>query len=717
MVRDSVAAAQCAAIMVLTDGRVRLLDSASTILANSTAVLTAGSQARLEWRVVGHASTGVVEVKIFLSPHAVTPTETITVTSVNTRGSFDRFRIGQNAAAAADLGPFYLDEIAWDDAAYIGPASMPVTVPLLDASVTPLTPKVNASIQTPLLDGTATVYTPNVRRGINVEFLDATATLFTPPQVKRTLGSNSAFQNDAFQNDAFQTGRTFFVEASPVLFTPSLAQTVAVPGPSGAAFAITAFQNDAFQVGGGLDGSPIVYAPQVVAGDYHVIPALLDASGTPLAPAITANNIQPALLDGVAEVFTPTQVSMQLRMEDVGVYDSPDIVWDDPLVHWDGGGLGGFINQPGVLFAPSALTFSITVGLLDQSPTVFAPSVAPKALFVGLLNGVGFLFTPTVPLNVTVNILDASAEVLEFSFISSPSPPLLDATAQLFTPNVNPIEVDVEFLDGSGFVIAPEVHPQVTVGLLDATATLFAPAIGQIIVPLLDASGVLFTPSLTPVLPALLDASGVALEPQKVNLPFVQTVRLDDLPSGLVDASPEVYEPVSVSLGQPQVINVTYIDESATVFAPRVFQGSFTIPRTRKIATYEPVLNLRADYQPILRKEASVLGVKSPITKADAWFVGEDQTFEFLSLTGGRPDDITGWTVQFRMANKQGEPSVLTITAVLTDPVAGVFQIPTVSVDTASLEPEVYYYDVSRLDSGSNQVLAFGPAHLQARVS
>jgi hypothetical protein len=167
--------------------------------------------------------------------------------------------------------------------------------------------------------------------------------------------------------------------------------------------------------------------------------------------------------------------------------------------------------------------------------------------------------------------------------------------------------------------------------------------------------------------------------------------------------------PLHTALATAAVVvnNVTV----AAPFGSSIFRG------VQKYATYDPTLSMRSSFDATLRKGASTLGVKSPITKADNWFVGEDQTFEFTVVSSGAVNNITGWTLSWRLAPAAGDASILTIAGAITSASGGVFTVTLAAVDTASLDPDVYYYDVSRTDAGFNQVLAFGAAHLQARVA
>lgn len=110
--------------------------------------------------------------------------------------------------------------------------------------------------------------------------------------------------------------------------------------------------------------------------------------------------------------------------------------------------------------------------------------------------------------------------------------------------------------------------------------------------------------------------------------------------------------------------------------------------------------------------------VISNINKIDAWFIGEDQDLEWEVFTSDDRtiQDLTGWTIQFRMAISPGGASVLTKAATVIDPTHGLCLVTILAADTASFTPAVYHYTLSRLDSGHNSVIAEGKATLQARV-
>lgn len=113
------------------------------------------------------------------------------------------------------------------------------------------------------------------------------------------------------------------------------------------------------------------------------------------------------------------------------------------------------------------------------------------------------------------------------------------------------------------------------------------------------------------------------------------------------------------------------------------------------------------------------MSLHEPISRLDDWFVGEDKDIEYTVYQDNEVDlqDITGWTIQFRMATSISGVSVLTRNAVLDSPAGGICIVQTAAADTNSLAPRKYFYTLSRIDSGFNAVIADGPCFLQARVA
>jgi hypothetical protein len=606
---------------VQTDGRIRLVDGTATTVATTpndvTGKLVAGSYARLEARVVGNAGSGVLELKLFLSPESTTPDSVTTATSLNTFGLIDRLRVGQSIGQTTDIAAFYLDDLAWDTTGYIGPQFFTIATPLLDNTQPNqvfggpvFTPKAQLSVAFGFIDGSGSVFTPNVRRGINVPLLDASGSLFTPAQATLIVTYGGAFQEGAFQHGTFQLEPKFYIDYSGQVLTPRLNVDIRLPGPGSAlGFQENAFQQDTFQQGeGGIDASGVVFTPAQVnvaaVGVKTLFPDVLDASGALFTPKVNAK-VTMALIDQSGALFTFGGSNI-ISFGGAVAWDSPDVTWDDAGVVWDsGGGGGGIINASGQLFAP-AVKERVVFPLLDGVGVLFTPTVAPKNILAPLLSGSPFLLSPVVAEKVVMDLLDAVGEVIEFDvlrYAREITPDLLDGSGVLYTPTVNPIEVDLDsVLDASGFLFQIEVHESVAPPLLDGTGVVFTPLTGDLILPgLLDASGVVLTPQVEQVRPDLLDGTPVVFEPENIFRIFPQTVRFE-FDEMFLDATGIVYEPFSVELAPPQTFDWELLDATPLVFGPRIFVP--TRPTIVLHARYDPITIKHARYVPVILKHA-----------------------------------------------------------------------------------------------------------------
>lgn len=108
------------------------------------------------------------------------------------------------------------------------------------------------------------------------------------------------------------------------------------------------------------------------------------------------------------------------------------------------------------------------------------------------------------------------------------------------------------------------------------------------------------------------------------------------------------------------------------------------------------------------------MSVKADITAADGWFVAEDKSFVFtIQSTSGGNQNITGWTIQWKLAATQGGAAILTKTATPTSPSTGVCTVTIASADTIGLSAGSYFYTLRRTDTGQRSELAYGGATLQ----
>jgi hypothetical protein len=108
------------------------------------------------------------------------------------------------------------------------------------------------------------------------------------------------------------------------------------------------------------------------------------------------------------------------------------------------------------------------------------------------------------------------------------------------------------------------------------------------------------------------------------------------------------------------------------------------------------------------------MSTEANITIGDGFFRGEDKSivFTIVQSDGTTPQNITGWTLTFRMATAQYGAAVITKTPTLTTPLSGICTVTLASADTSSLTQDgtdqVYYYDLRRTDSGSRAEIAYG---------
>jgi len=110
------------------------------------------------------------------------------------------------------------------------------------------------------------------------------------------------------------------------------------------------------------------------------------------------------------------------------------------------------------------------------------------------------------------------------------------------------------------------------------------------------------------------------------------------------------------------------------------------------------------------------MSTHADIIVTDGFFRAEDKDFVFtvLQSNGISGQNITGWTITFRMATTLGGAAVITKSATLTTPAQGICTVTLASADTSALSVDTtYYYDLRRTDSGSRAELAYGTILVQ----
>lgn len=141
--------ALAAAVRVSAAGKLQAIDAAGTQQGGTTAVVSLNTWIRIGWHVVTNATTGSIEVKLYNTPDSLTPTETLTLTGLNTNTQATVYRFGMAVLAGVDFPEFFIDDLGITTAGYPGPAAqatsdlgtgadvvlVAVALPLTDAGV------------------------------------------------------------------------------------------------------------------------------------------------------------------------------------------------------------------------------------------------------------------------------------------------------------------------------------------------------------------------------------------------------------------------------------------------------------------------------------------------------------------------------------------------------------------------------------------------------
>jgi hypothetical protein len=108
------------AIDVLSNGRVRAVDSVNTQIVVTPVAITRAGWVRIEWRV-DHGS-GAIEIRLYNDPSSTTPTTTATSASGRSIGArVTAVQFGRSGHQQT-VGAFWTDEPAVSDMTYPGPA-------------------------------------------------------------------------------------------------------------------------------------------------------------------------------------------------------------------------------------------------------------------------------------------------------------------------------------------------------------------------------------------------------------------------------------------------------------------------------------------------------------------------------------------------------------------------------------------------------------------
>jgi hypothetical protein len=122
----------CAGIVINTDGTFSILDSAGAVVYTSASpvVLSLNKWMRLEWRIKHSTSAGFVELIVYGvgtdNPDSTSGGRNLLASGMNTRADSDRILFGV-LLNAANIGPFWVDEIVAAATSFPGPRSISST--------------------------------------------------------------------------------------------------------------------------------------------------------------------------------------------------------------------------------------------------------------------------------------------------------------------------------------------------------------------------------------------------------------------------------------------------------------------------------------------------------------------------------------------------------------------------------------------------------------
>ena len=108
------------------------------------------------------------------------------------------------------------------------------------------------------------------------------------------------------------------------------------------------------------------------------------------------------------------------------------------------------------------------------------------------------------------------------------------------------------------------------------------------------------------------------------------------------------------------------------------------------------------------------MSTQSNIAASDGFFIGEDKSLVFTIFnSAGSAQDITGWTISWKLSATLSGNATLTKSATLTTPASGICTVSVAAGDTSGLTPGTYYYVLRRTNAGSAAELAYGSCELQ----
>lgn len=126
---DSVSGQLCFAVYLTTTGKLMSVNTAGSTIQTTTNSVNLSAFSRIEVMVIGSATVGQVEIKLYNSADSSTPTETLTsAANQNTRGSMDNYRFGAAGDPLPASRTLWLDDLGISTTGYLGPTASAVTL-------------------------------------------------------------------------------------------------------------------------------------------------------------------------------------------------------------------------------------------------------------------------------------------------------------------------------------------------------------------------------------------------------------------------------------------------------------------------------------------------------------------------------------------------------------------------------------------------------------
>jgi hypothetical protein len=420
--RDNVAAANRGRVSITATGKLRITDAAGGAIATSATTVNVGSYCRIEFAFFGDATVGTFEARLYNSAESVTITETISGTGLNTGGTIDRIRTGQDTAPASDVQVFYVDRIAFNRNGYLGPwVAVPqtVTLPLnAQAAATTLAPSVTQSVTLPLnAQAAAAVLSANISNSGSAQIV--------------TLPIIGYGWDQTPWDEAWDGGTQTFAPTAKL------------------------------QVDGTLLGGGGTFSPNI-AGTSILLPLITNAGAGTLVAAIT-QRVECTLIGDEAVTLPPSRLGADIEVT-LPLIDSGNTTFSANVAGVEVGlPLAG--NEAGALVAEVQL--SIATALIGDEAVTLQATIVNPGVVLPLIDQSAATFAPEILQQIDLGFIDQLAVTLDMEGIVDANPqtvtlPVIDTSPATFAildfAFGDPQQVDLELLGPSAETLFARIY-------------------------------------------------------------------------------------------------------------------------------------------------------------------------------------------------------------------------------------------------------------------